>query len=690
MVGTAACSDVPPDIRTQATFVVTQAGAASSAQARIAGQLHRWQDCQASDQAWVRRAVVAVMGRRPWGQGEVLAWTDAIAALRRAQGWLANDGAFTGSELAWGEALWQPRRVVALAMTHDTSYRQKWTEFTWDALRVNRVETKSNVACFKTPEADSDQGQLAVFVRDHTPTTSDGTASFTMGGLLASSLTLDDVSVVWRANLFAMVAKPFEAANVGANELERARRQDFGRVFDAAYLHRDFACMSCHNSEFSTTWHPDTDKNRAWPVFGKFETALFGSPTGKHPPDEDATKGPSDLRAHAVLRHAGVVDAKQGKSPWGWHKDCGRFVQPVQDDPLGHDAWFGPARGLKVSVFDVEHSLHTGMDRLAKQGLVRQADGSVDPDDALAWMTAQSIVEQVWMELTGAPLTVANYFARTEAQRDVAERLTLRFVQSHYSLRNLLADITVEPTFAPSAPEAGCGAQAYELPQLLNPWSNHESDPAARNNSVGDQVFALSPRQLRRSLHGALGWPQPPAFPGGSEQTLQVQLGVFIKDGDPGHRGLDFAGRLAWEAAYGVCDRPNAFDFIDLIAELASEDANGSYQDAVALLKDRLVGEPYVAQSERAPIEQLLGAKLTDKIGSKDGAGRLRRVCGALVSTPQFLLGGVVPSDRQSTPALTPASVTYPAMCAAIETAFQASKAPWLLTCAGKVEVWAP
>lgn len=672
----------PPDITKQATFPQVPAVQPSSTSPAAPPQVQRWQDCQGSDQAWVRRAILAIAGRRPWGQGEVLAWTDTVAAVRRAQGYLFNDGAFTGTQVPWTPAVWQARRAVALAMTELPSYRLRWTDFVLDALRVNRIETKGQLKCYTQPGDDYyDQGELATFVREHTPTTGDAApAPFTLGHLVSSALRKDDLSVVWRANLFAMVAKPFEAANVGAKELERSRRQDFGRVFNAAYLHRDFVCMGCHNSQFSTTWHPDPHHSRAWPVFGHFEQALFGSPTGKHPAEEEASKGPSDLRAHAVLRYGGVVDAKNGASPWGWHKDCGRFKVPKDPDPLGHDGYFGLARGATVSVYDLEASLHRGVDRLAQFGMQRLDDGTVDPDDALAWMTAQTIVEQVWQDVMGAPLTLSNYFPRTEAQRDTLERLTAQFVARRFSLRALLADIAVEPMFNPPPPEAGCG-QAYAWPRVLDAWSNHASDPQQRNNGPGDGVLALPARQLRRSLHGALGWPMPAEYPGGEEQTFQLSVGVFLKDAEPGFRSLDFAARLAWEARYGACAKPNTFDFVDLVAEKAAESAQASWADAVALLKDRLVGEPFVAESEVAHIQQLLGAKLSDKVAGDDAAARLRRVCGALVSTPQFLLGGLVAPDRQSTPMLTPGGVSYGPQCETIKTAFAAAQSGFAVLC---------
>src|SRR5262249_41112626 len=45
---------------------------------------HTWTECQASDQAFVRRAVLAVSGRRTLGQAEINAYEDAIKGVRKA------------------------------------------------------------------------------------------------------------------------------------------------------------------------------------------------------------------------------------------------------------------------------------------------------------------------------------------------------------------------------------------------------------------------------------------------------------------------------------------------------------------------------------------------------------------------------------------------------------------------------
>jgi hypothetical protein len=643
----------------------------------------RWQDCQAGDQAWVRRALLGIAGRRAHSTAEVQVWSDLVAALRHQQTGGAVSGTVPGKPTRWDATLTEPRRAVALLMGLDEGYGPRWRDFVLDALRVNRVEVKSMADCYALPASQAVDTGLAVWVRDHSPR-EPFSAPFTMGEVVASALALDDLSPIWRGHLLAMLGKPMTAANVGPAEMERARRQDFGRLFDAAYLHRDRACMGCHNSEFSVTYNADAALNRHWPVAGKFERALFGSATGK-PPDADAAdKGPADLRAHAVFRHWGVADGDNRSAPWGWAEACGLLKRPTDDDPLGHDAWFGSLRGRRVSVWDVQAALARGFERIAKRGLQLQTNaahaGEPDPDDALAWLVAQSIVEHVWQELMGAPLTVANWFPRTEDQRDTLEQLTRRFVASSYSLRRLLADIAVHPAFALAAPEVGCGDEAHGLPRLLDPWSNHAADASRRGNSPGDVVHGLSPRLLLRSLHAALGWPAPAEFPSGPEQALQTAAGVFLKDGEPGARGLDFQSRLAWEASYGACVRQGAHDHIDALVERIAAVPASTWEDAIATLKDQLIGEPWVATSERPLVEALLGISLTDPPGA-DAGDKLRRLCGVLVATPQFLLGGLAPAEAFDVPVLTAPAMAYGGRCAAVAELVNAQSLPWRMAC---------
>ncbi|MFS8071726.1 MAG: hypothetical protein ACMG6S_35600, partial [Byssovorax sp.] len=358
---------------------------------------HAWTECQSSDQAWVRRAIVAVSGRRSWGQAEVNAYEDVLKGVRTAGG--PDKPAPAGSDLE------PARRLVARAMMEESAFRERWSDFVMDALHVVRIETRSQESCYGPPNPSAvDDGSLAAWVRDNDASAQDPPLqSFTMGQLLSSSIQLDDLSVVYRGHLFAMMSLPLTGANVDFLAMERIRRQDFGAVFDAAYLHRDVVCLSCHNSEFSVTHDEDEAKSRAWPVPGLFELSLFGSSSGKHPPEEAATLGSDELRAHSMLRVADVVGG--GTAPYGWSGQCGTFSVPQADDPLHIDTYFGsikstpedPARGLRASVWDLEASLHKGVDLLAAHGLRRlPGDVLADPDEAFAYLVAENIVEKVW------------------------------------------------------------------------------------------------------------------------------------------------------------------------------------------------------------------------------------------------------------------------------------------------------
>jgi hypothetical protein len=650
--------------------------------------VHVWTDCQASDQAWVRRAMVALAGRKPWGQAEVNLFTDVIAGIREVDPDPVNPN---GAEAA---PLSPARRIAAEIIMQDEAYRLRWTDFFQDALQVVRVETKSFESCYGGPNAGlSDGGQLATWVRDNDPAMNNPPiGDFTMGDLLGSALIADDLSPVYRAHLFALVSRPYEAANVGPLELERARRQNFGAVFERAYLHRDRVCLNCHNSEFAVTYFDDPALNRHWPIPGKFELALYGSSNAMHPPEEAATKGSDELRALSMLRYDGVAAQNNGLAPYGWNGDaCGKFREPTEDDPLGVDTYFGsirssplePTRGLRASVWDLERALHRGVDQLAKTGLRRlPGDVLADADEGFAYLVAQNIVDQVWGEVMGQRLTIANYFPRTSMQRDILQRLTDHFVAEHFSLRTLLLDIVAHPLFNLKAPEEGCGVSAYEVPRILNPWSNAEQDPNERNNSPGDGVFALSSRLLRRNLHRTLDWPEYPEFPEmGLEEEFQRSIGFFLKDGEPGFRGLDFQGRLSWESQYGSCKFPSFNDYIRQVVAYGKTQPGSTLGDVLVAVKDRLIGEPWIEPNQEKPlVANLVTGNLNDtKSDLWDLQARV--YCGVLVSSPQFMLGGIVPRDAQEIPKLTLPEVSYSTLCSNLTAVAKLNDAPYTINC---------
>jgi len=245
----------------------------------------------------------------------------------------------------------------------------------------------------------------------------------------------------------------------------------------------------------------------------------------------------------------------------------------------------------------------------------------------------------------------------------------------------LLLDIVAHPAFNLKAPDAGCGVAAYEIPNIFDPWTVSDGSLGRRGNSPADGVFAVSSRPLVRSLHRSMQWPYVDDYP--QDESFQVAVGFFIKDGDPGFRGLDFQGRLTWESTYAVCtDLSGGNDFVDAIVKQAAATPGATVGAAVIALKDRLVGEPALDPAEKADLAVLLGGPLdaTDLTGLDQ---KLRSVCGVLVSTPDFMLGGIAPVDTRTVPALTPPEINYAGTCNYVAQFVVGSGAPYTVTCGG-------
>jgi len=419
-------------------------------------------ECDGSDQAFVRQATLAVLGRRPRSQAEVNLHADVMAGVRALSAAPEEEDPDAGPD----PAVPDPREVVARALLADPGFVDRWTEHVMDALKVPRIEQQSQRTCYgaaaRAPDEGIEDGSLAQFARDNDAREGDPGGRFTMLDLLRSSLHLDDLSIVYRAHLYAMVSRPIPAANVPPVQAELARREDFGLLFDATYLNRDLVCLGCHNSEFSITFHTDPAVNRHWPLPGSFETAIYGDPIGVEPE-----------RAHAAFRYDGfVVDplTDEGIRPWSWDRACGTFDPTgLEPDPAGVDGKLASLSGDQLTVFDLDAALRRGFDSLAAGGLVRDEAGAIaDPDAAMAYLVAATIVEGVWRELVGTPLTIANYFPRNQEARDVLLGLTDRFVASRYSLRELLVDILTSDYFNRLPPEAGCGGP-YAMPAIYDP-----------------------------------------------------------------------------------------------------------------------------------------------------------------------------------------------------------------------------
>jgi hypothetical protein len=171
--------------------------------------------------------------------------------------------------------------MVARGLASGDLYLHRWTTFLWEQLRVNRVEIKSNYDCYSVTNgpaaADPSSPPSSATT---TPAGTDFGQSFTLGDVLESSLHLDDLSPLYRADMFARMARPLQGANISQEEFEVNARSNFGEIFESAYLGRRSGCLECHNSEASVTYSPDPQFNHFWAIPGNFERAHLRRPRG--------------------------------------------------------------------------------------------------------------------------------------------------------------------------------------------------------------------------------------------------------------------------------------------------------------------------------------------------------------------------------------------------------------------------
>lgn len=684
----------------------------------------QWYQCQASDQAWVRRAILGTLGRRAYGQAEVNAYADIITQVDAMDGYDPSEKV-TAPIIKLRHA----RQVALEAMLQSPEYLSNWGELYRDFVRVQRIDELQNAGCSGLRVRTTDAKAVAAWVRDNPPDIgSDGKAAPTFADVVFGSVELDDVTPIYTENLFTMVVRTYAGANATPVALELSRRADFGAWFDGMYLNRDMVCLGCHNSEFSVTQSDDPATNRHYPVPGLFEKALFGDSVG--PALVNGFAGAD--RLHGAMRRAqflndcgtasnaqitaataagtlptcasgdtlqfctsagtvmcrSVASRERMVQPWGIASACGAFIPPqnVPIDQAGVETRLGNVTGLRTSMWDVATSLRAGFNKLEVEGLGADADGNIaDADKALSYLVSMNIVERVWREIVGTPLTISNYFPRNAASRDQLVTLTEAFIKSGYSNKALIKEIFASPYLNMAAPEAACETNPYGAPRIFDPWRTAEPDPAFQGNSISDGVQPASARTAARAAYAALGWPLAaygqvlPNVSGWGENSVtvgglasgtlelqfQTETGTPLKNSQPGFRGLDFQARLGWEDRFAQCQKlptNTTADFIDGV--VAAVKPETTVTDVITALKDRIMGESAIAEAEKTVLTNMVGASLTAPASSvADLNGSLRRVCGVMISSPQFLMLGVEAKDGDTVPAAVPPAFSYDAFC---------------------------
>ena len=655
----------------------------------------------AGDEAFVRRVIPLMWGRRPTGIREVEVLMDMIAQTDRA--------------------------TVVRSMARTSEYVDHYEDVLFDALGVPRGGVLANPKCHDAQTAAADTADLALWVRDNGPTQGGFTGDWTMSDLVRSSLRLDDVTPAYRANLIVWMDKGRDPRILVEGVSYRESR---AQVFARTYLNRSVECLKCHNSEFSVTGHVDPALDRTWEIPGLFEKSLFGDSTGgdrtklrpffrrygviagfhflrvpdKYPPPQMGCRGRDtgqgcrncaceeqvcaqrsaccdelwDGTCASLCRQAAPAHC-QLQRPWGLSYACGSFIDPRlhTDDPTGVAGYFGADYGARASIWDLEGVLHRGVDSLRAGGLTVDAELAVPAEQAFAYMMATNFVDQIWASATGRRLTIENKFPRNQAQRDLLKSLTDRFIATDFSLVGLLVSITATPYFNRSVPSASALAAGYPLPPVVNPWSTLAEDPAARGNSLGDLIFPYRGRDLLRSLYFALQWPALEAFTDdhideSADASFQQSVGVFLKDGSPGFSAIAFQPLLALEERYGGCRESSSQreeDWIDALLKAARDRGDTTYGQAIIALKDRLITDPDLSDAEeRQVLEALVGAGLDAPLPADErGEEGLRAVCAALIGTPQFLIAGAPGPDRaRATIDVVPPGASYRERCEAL------------------------
>jgi hypothetical protein len=621
------------------------------------------------------------------------------------------------------------REKVVRALMAQPEFVDQWSEILVDQLRINRVTPgapKYQGECFGAPlRSGSDGGSLARWVRNHPPTASGVLGgSFNMSDLLRSSLELDDLSPAYRAYLFPLVNSPIDGNQI----TEMNKRDDLGVNFGHVYIHRQMLCLTCHSSDASISG-AGSGWNRTHPIPGSFEQAVYGPGYVSIDTRRTNTLFRTDVaREPRLLMQPPPTTAElrlYDQQPWGMSAQCGVFRRTVDPDlpanglPAGQTGYFIGDRGRIGSVWDVESALAVGYSNLARDGVVRTGndnnhDGfpdTIEGDSAFAFLVAANAVNQTWTEVMGYPVTIANYYPRNADQRGVLWHLSeVQFIQHHWSLRNVLEKIVLSEFYNREPPQASGGASAYELPMVYDPWVAADprvvptpADDARFHNSMGDDIHRHSPRSLFYSIHAALDWPTPKRFPDASypSEDLMKSMGQFIKDAEPGFRGVDFQGLLMWESNHRAGAKPSdvATDWVDrLLGEITGFDAANptnpaKLSDVVMTTKDWLLGEAEIRSGspgeesvgERQALEAFFGVTSLDTTRAaavSELETKLRRYVGVLLESPQFMLAGIAPRNLGQRPRLRVCNngpCTYQQLCEALQPAYQDQG--YMLTC---------
>ncbi|MFN3199891.1 MAG: ankyrin repeat domain-containing protein [Bradymonadia bacterium] len=601
--------------------------------------------------------------------------------------------------------------VDALMDTDD--FTEHWGVLMLDHLQVQRSGERAAVReCFgeaRRKGSDGqiafDDGELAHFVSTHNaeehpfgealdeiPDWAEAAAAdWNMRDLIYSSIRADNLAPIYEAYLYPLVTRTGHEIQPGEEAVV------VGSAMANIYLNREVGCLQCHNDAFNVT-PPD----RFFPLRPGLDEAIWGSATGPELPTTaafDQAPGGGFVAFHQKILGGPL-------KPWNINPWCASgnnyapstpgFLPPEQapsyEGELSHfqSANFAGITGHQASIHDVARAFSAGVSGLEADDSPLKVEGvPLSGPEALAYMTAATVVENIWAQIMGERLTVAHRFARTSEQMMLhVSLLEGEFLPHRWSLKKVVRAIVLSQWFnrqSPAHGDAGLGSP-HHLPTVLDPWSKlldlvdlpdgvDENDPKLHFNSQGAIVHRRHPMTLLRSISEALLWPTTEVFakedaltgPFGSGRFAH-EVGQYLSDYEPGTTGVTFQGLLAWERELGSCAKPEAMgdapDWIDhLVTQAEGDGLQPSVRDAVKALKYRLISDSCIDSavgeggdvSEEALIEAILGVddldgELNTLGGSVAASTKLRQLCGVFLESPQFMLAGLPPAPTCDTP----------------------------------------
>jgi hypothetical protein len=251
-------------------------------------------------------------------------------------------------------------------------------------------------------------------------------------------------------------------------------------------------------------------------------------------------------------------------------------------------------------------------------------------------------------------------------------------VDSEWSLRALVVAAATHPAVDLAAP-TDCDVA---LPPIFDPWT--------ADNDAADLVRRPAAWLLLDSAHTALGWPLAQVFPwpyGYPDEDLLGLLGVALDEVELGLRSTELVGQLAWEANYASGEDPElgepatAPDWISQLLDVTAGSADATLADLAIACADRLLAEPDLSRGEADALATLLAMPLTTRLADLEPAAveqAARRLAGAFLTTPQFLLHGLPPAPQQGSPRFVTPDATTRALC---ESHRDLLEPPWTITC---------